>query len=110
MIHPEWKMIDHINRSGLDKHECNLNKTTPRENALNCKLFKTNTSGYNGISFIRYNNTWRFRCHENNKCKSKDFYITKKRTSEQAKQQCIKFKLKHDKIVGNLNGYNVEYV
>ncbi|RIA99940.1 hypothetical protein C2G38_2236433 [Gigaspora rosea] len=43
MIHPKWKMIDHINRSGLDNHECNLNKTTPRENALNRKLFKTNT-------------------------------------------------------------------
>ncbi|RIB10270.1 hypothetical protein C2G38_2250880 [Gigaspora rosea] len=88
MIHPEWKMIDHINRNGLDNRDENLRKTTPRENALNCKLSKNNTSGYNGIYFNKYKNSWRFKC-------------------EQAKQLVIDFKLKHDKITGNRNGYQI---
>ncbi|RIB06844.1 hypothetical protein C2G38_2216105 [Gigaspora rosea] len=77
------EMIDHINRSGLDNREYNLNKTTPRENALN---------HFVGMKITNAN--------------QKIFILQKKRTSEQAKQQCIKFKLKHDKIVENLNGYN----
>src|SRR5690242_13091885 len=38
MIHPEWKMIDHINRYGCDNRKCNLRETNKRENALNRKL------------------------------------------------------------------------
>ncbi|CAG8726547.1 10394_t:CDS:2, partial [Racocetra fulgida] len=78
MIHPEWKMIDHMNRDGCDNRECNLRETTPRENALNCKLFKTNTSKYNGIGFDKFSNRW-------------------------AKQLAIEYKLEHDKKTGNRN-------
>ncbi|CAG8801329.1 11673_t:CDS:1, partial [Racocetra fulgida] len=35
MICPEWKMIDHVNRCGLDNHESNLRETTHQENMLN---------------------------------------------------------------------------
>ena len=60
MIYPGYKMIDHINRIGTDNRKCNLRKTTPRENMLNCKLQKNNISKYNGISFNK--NTERQRC------------------------------------------------
>ncbi|RIB06621.1 hypothetical protein C2G38_2046658 [Gigaspora rosea] len=86
MICPKWKMIDHINRNGLDNRECNLRNTTPRENHLNCKKRKDNTSGYNGISFNKNNRAWRFVWQQNNKQKAKWFYITKKKTSEEAKK------------------------
>ena len=42
-------MIDHINRIGYDNRECNLQETTLRENTLNCKLQKNNTSEFNSI-------------------------------------------------------------
>ncbi|RIB02423.1 hypothetical protein C2G38_2227876 [Gigaspora rosea] len=102
-------MIDHINRNGLDNRNENLRKTTPRENALNCKLSKNNTSGYNGIYFNKYKNSWRFKWYKNKKLKRKEFRITKNRTSEHAKQLAIDFKLKHDKITQNMNRSLVLY-
>ncbi|CAG8752971.1 11774_t:CDS:1, partial [Racocetra fulgida] len=105
LIHPKWKMIDHVNRCGLDNRKCNLRETTYRENNLNRKLFKNNTSGYNGICFEKSRNSWRFDYYEdNNKHKIKRFYINDERNFEQTKQQCIDFKLTHDKITRNMNG------
>ncbi|CAG8798505.1 1002_t:CDS:1, partial [Racocetra fulgida] len=102
-IKSEWKMIDHINRNGLDNRECNLRETNPKLNRLNCKLRSDNTSGYNGICFDKSQNRWIFQWNENNKQKYKYFQITKNRTSEQAKQLAIDFKLEHDKKTGNMN-------
>ncbi|CAG8687683.1 8279_t:CDS:1 [Racocetra fulgida] len=107
LICPEWKIIDHINRNGLDNRECNLRKTSARENGMNCKLRKHNSSGYNGISFDKFSKYWGFHWIENNKHKVKKFCITKNRTSEQAKKLAIDFKITHDKITENLNGKEV---
>ncbi|CAG8645942.1 2394_t:CDS:2, partial [Dentiscutata heterogama] len=35
------------------------------ENALNCKLFKHNTSGINRVCFDKYLNAWRFKTYIN---------------------------------------------
>jgi hypothetical protein len=40
MIHPEWSIIDHISRMGLDNKNCNLRKTSKKENALNVNYIK----------------------------------------------------------------------
>ncbi|CAG8529791.1 13752_t:CDS:1 [Ambispora leptoticha] len=109
LIHPDWKMIDHMNRDGCDNRECNLRETTSRENQLNRKLQKNNTSKYNGICYNKRKNAWRFRWYENNKRKVKNFRITKNRTSEQAKQLAIDFKLTHDELTGNRNRYPITY-
>jgi hypothetical protein len=98
LIHPEWNMIDHINREGTDNRECNLRKTTSKENALNRKLFKTNISGYNGISYNKFGKSWTFSWYENKKYKVKYF---------KTKQEAIEFKLAHDLTTGNKNGYPV---
>ncbi|CAG8790136.1 15453_t:CDS:2, partial [Racocetra fulgida] len=88
------------------KPKYNLRKTSSRENAINCKLYKHNRSGYNRIHFDKIKNAWRFEWMiENNKHKVKWFFITKNRTSEQAKQLAIDFKMEHDKKTGNKNGY-----
>ncbi|CAG8760358.1 10039_t:CDS:1, partial [Dentiscutata heterogama] len=49
LMKPNWNMIDHINRCKFDNRECNLQETTKQQNALNCKLRKNNTSGFNRI-------------------------------------------------------------
>jgi hypothetical protein len=95
LIYPEYKLIDHINRESCDNREINLREITNRENALNCKLMKNNTSGYNGISFYKKDKVWRFDYYENRKHKGKTF---------KTKQEAIKFKLEHDLATGNMNG------
>jgi hypothetical protein len=95
LIHTEWKITDHINRQGLDNREINLRETTHSQNALNCKLRKQNTSGFNGISYNKKCKSWTFNWYENNKHKVKYFKI---------KEESIKFKLEHDRITRNMNG------
>ncbi|KAF0444371.1 hypothetical protein F8M41_003474 [Gigaspora margarita] len=51
-IYSEWKIIDYINRNGLDNHEINL-RDGLKINQLNRKLHKNNTFGYNGITFLK---------------------------------------------------------
>jgi hypothetical protein len=109
LIKSEYKMIDHINREGCDNRETNLRETTKKENQLNCRLRKTNISGFNGIGYNKNLKAWRFRWYENKKLKAKSYKVTKYRTFEQAKQEAIKFKLEHDKITGNMNGKSVKY-
>jgi hypothetical protein len=98
MIKPEYKIIDHISREGLDNREINLRETTNQKNALNCKLSKNNTSGFNGIT--HENKKWRFRWYENKKRKAKYF---------KTKEKAIEFKLAHDLTTGNMNGKLVTF-
>lgn len=56
---PTKIVVDHINRDGLDNRKINLRLCTQKENIRNSKLYKNNSSGYKGISFIR--NKWRSR-------------------------------------------------
>jgi hypothetical protein len=98
LIKPEYKIINHIKRIGYDNRECNLRETTPRDNSLNRKLRKDNKSGYNEISYHKQNKRWRFQWYENKKLKTKWFKV---------KQEAIDFKVIHDKITGNMNGYQV---
>ena len=77
-------------------------------NKLNCRLRKDNTTGINGIHYHKNGEgTCVFQWQENSKRKAKYFYINKKRTFEQAKQLAINFKITHDKITGNRNGYQI---
>jgi hypothetical protein len=65
---------------------------------LNCRLYKTNSSGFNGITYHKRDKNYKFRWSENKKLKEKSF---------KTKEKAIEFKLKHDKITGNMNGYPV---
>jgi len=55
------KQVDHMNHIRDDNRWCNLREVTSRENSLNCKLSKNNTSGFSGVSWNPLNNNWRVR-------------------------------------------------
>jgi hypothetical protein len=49
--------IDHIDRDGLNNTRANLRHATHAQNKANCAPYRTNTSGYKGVS--RHKRRWR---------------------------------------------------
>ena len=50
--------VDHRNRVKIDNRWDNLRDVTPEVNARNKGLYRTNTSGYPGVSFHRRSGRW----------------------------------------------------
>jgi hypothetical protein len=56
--------IDHINHKRDDNRWLNLREVTRHENQKNMSLFKTNTSGHVGVSWVKAGNKWMAHiCH-----------------------------------------------
>jgi len=55
----EKNVVDHINRDIFDNRKTNLRVCTARENTLNGKVPKNNTSGVIGVSFSKSKNKWK---------------------------------------------------
>lgn len=64
---PEGKITDHINGDKLDNRRENLRVCSHKDNNANSKLFKTNTSGYRGVSLIKSTGKWRATISVKNK-------------------------------------------
>ncbi len=64
------KIIDHINGDKYDNRIENLREATYSENKKNLKIYKTNTSGYAGISFDKTRKKWFVSISINNKLKN----------------------------------------
>ena len=47
----DGKIVDHIDRNRSNNNPMNLRVVTNVENARNCKMFKSNKTGVNGVSF-----------------------------------------------------------
>lgn len=56
----EWPKgeIDHINGDRSDNRWCNLRDVSHKENSINLKLSKRNTSGTIGVSFNKREKSW----------------------------------------------------
>jgi len=74
-----WKMktgkwpenyIDHVNGNKIDNRIANLRDVTPAGNVQNCRLSKTNTSGFMGVSFDKKTQSWRAAIKFQRKSKS----------------------------------------
>lgn len=52
-------VIDHINGDTSDNRFCNLREASISQNTWNQRTFKTNTSGYKGVSFFRRTGRWK---------------------------------------------------
>ena len=55
---------DHINGDPLDNRWSNLRFVSNRENCLNAKRMKNNTSGVTGVSWYSKNNCWMVRIND----------------------------------------------
>lgn len=56
---PKGMATDHINGDGLDNQKDNLRSCTASQNGRNVGLWKTNKSGYKGVSWCKETRNWR---------------------------------------------------
>jgi hypothetical protein len=52
------KDVDHINGNRSDNRICNLRITNRSENMQNTEKFKTNTSGFKGVTWLKKEKKW----------------------------------------------------
>jgi len=64
---PDGFETDHINRNKLDNQKINLRTITHQKNSFNTGLRRSNTSGYKGVYWDKFNNKWRAEIKINNK-------------------------------------------
>jgi hypothetical protein len=50
---PHGRVIDHINRNGMDNRRCNLREATVRLNLANRPATRLSTTGYKGVNLYR---------------------------------------------------------
>lgn len=55
---PAQYQTDHINQNKLDNRRSNLRTVIRSQNQQNTGMFKTNTSGYKGVSWSKIMNKW----------------------------------------------------
>jgi len=64
--HPKMQ-IDHINGIRSDNRPENLRDVNNRVNARNSRLFKSNTSGFHGVTWNKLEQKWKVRINTENK-------------------------------------------
>lgn len=53
------EIVDHINGNKLDNRRSNLRICNSQQNIVNSKIYKTNSSGYRGVSWDAGSRKWR---------------------------------------------------
>lgn len=54
-----WKLVDHINRDGLDNRRSNLRPANTSQNMANSALRRDSTSGFKGVTWDGQSRKWR---------------------------------------------------
>jgi hypothetical protein len=78
LLHPEYKIIDHINGNGLDNRRCNLRECTTAQNSYNAKKSRNKSSKYKGVSWSKRNLLWKGYVTVNCKTKWLGYFKTEK--------------------------------
>jgi hypothetical protein len=100
----KWQIVDHIDGNSLNNLLSNLRDGSNGLNSKNRKLLSTNTTGYNGISWDKTQERYRFRWRKNNIEHMKVFHVKTWGNKEKALATAISFKEEKDKEFGNENG------
>ena len=74
---PGQMLVDHINRDRNDDRIENLRLATEPENHRSTGMFKTNTSGYKGVCYVKSRGSWQAAIVLNNKHKFLGRFPTK---------------------------------
>lgn len=69
MSAPTGIQVDHINRRRLDNRRCNLRFASQSQQSANSGIWRTNRSGYRGVSWDAQQSRWvaRIRCARSNR-------------------------------------------
>ncbi len=85
------KMVDHIDGNRLNNRIENLRAANKVQNGYNSKKYKTNTSGFKGVSWCNTYNKWVSYCNVDGKRKNLGYSIS----IEDAIQKVKQFREKH---------------
>lgn len=105
LLCPLFKIVDHINRDGLDNRLKNLRNGEGSINACNQSIRKDNSSGKTGVHFSKYDNCWIVQYPFNGKRCKKSFSVSKY-GDEGAQEKAIEFRKTIDYKYNIMNGYN----
>lgn len=83
--------IDHIDQDGENNTWINLRDITGKENQRNKTLQKNNTSGFNGVHWVKKTKRWRVMLYLNNKQIYGGTFINKEDAIEKRKQMNIEY-------------------
>jgi AP2 domain/HNH endonuclease len=61
--------VDHVDGNGLNNQKSNLRFATRAQNAMNSKTYRSNNSGFRGVSF--YKRAGKFQAHIQTNCRHK---------------------------------------
>lgn len=55
---PKSRVVDHMDRDGLNNQRSNLRIATTSQNIINSDLRKNNSSGFTGVAWLKTRNKW----------------------------------------------------